>query len=648
MTRDNIIGLLLIAAVLIGYSIWMAPSEEERFEARRIQDSIAQVEQRAAAEAEALREAREPTAEMPADDILPNDTPPELLDSLDRERIRSAMGIFSHAAIGEEDIFVIENEEVRLNISAKGGHILSAELKNYKAFDHSPLILFAAEHERFSFNFFSAENRSISTENLFFVPYLNNRPYTGSGTVEVGGGDALVFSMRAYTDLHSDATPSYIEFAYGLDSYDYLIDFDVNFVGMRRAIAANTTLMSLDWQSMLIRQEKNRQNEQNNSTVYYKYMNDDVSRIRPTKDDAERLTTRIEWISFKQQFFSTVLITQDGFINADIKSTTAPETEENFLKSMEASVNLDYDPRINNSYAMQWYIGPNSYRILSKHDLELERQIPLGWSFFLMSWINRFAVIPIFNFLDSFDLNYGIIILILTILLKIVLLPIAYKTYLSQAKMRALKPEIEELGKKFPKKEDAMKKQQATMALYKKAGVNPMAGCIPMLLQLPILLALFRFFPASIELRQQSFLWAEDLSSYDSILELPFTIPFYGDHVSLFTILMAGSMVIYTHMNSQMMSSSSQMPGMKTMMYLMPVMMLGIFNSFASGLSYYYFLANVITFGQMFIFKRMIDEDALHAKIEENKKKPVKKSKWQQRMEELAKQQEAQKKRKKR
>ena len=649
MTRDNIIGLLLIAAILIGYSIWMAPSEEERLEARRIQDSIAEVQQRARAEAEALRDAREQETQLPEDVILPDGTAPELIDSLEKQRIRSAMGFFSNAAIGEQEFFTIENDDLRLNISTKGGHIHSAELKNFKSYDQSQLILFTSENERFAFSFFTADNRSISTDQLFFMPYMNNRPYTGHSGIEITGNDVQVFAMRAYTDLHSAATPSYVEFAYGIDRHDFMIDFEVNFVGMRQVIAANTTMMSLDWQSNLLRQEKNRQNEQNNTTVYYKYVHDEVSRIRPTRDGAERLSTRVEWISFKQQFFSRALITNDGFVNADIQSTTAPETDEEFLKLLEASVNLDYDPRIDNSFNMQWYIGPNSYRILNAYDLDLERQIPLGWGFFLMSWINRFAVIPIFNYLDGFELNYGIIILILTILLKIVLLPIAYKTYLSQAKMRVLKPEIDELGKKFPKKEDAMKKQQATMALYKKAGVNPMAGCVPMLLQLPILLALFRFFPASIELRQQGFLWADDLSSYDSILDLPFTIPFYGDHVSLFTILMAGSMVIYTHMNSQMMSSSNQMPGMKTMMYLMPVMMLGIFNSFASGLSYYYFLANVITFGQMFIFKRMIDEDALHAKIEENKKKPVKKSKWQQRMEELAKQQEAaQKKRKKR
>ncbi len=647
MTRDNIIGLVMIAAILIGYSIWMAPSEEERLEARRIQDSIAEVQQRARAEAEAMREARENEIDI-FDDIQTEAISKEALDSLERARIRTNMGFFSNAAIGQQQIISIENEVLKLDFSAKGGHILSADLKQFKSFDQQPLILFNGENERFTFNFFSADNRSISTENLFFEPYLHNQSYNSQDRIVYSGTEPIRFSMRAYTDLHTADAQSYIEFTYTIDNQDYMIDFDVNFVGMRQVIASNTTMLSLDWHSKLIRQEKNRQNEQNNTTIYYKYIHDEVSRIRPTRDGSERLSTRIKWISFKQHFFSRTLITENGFVNADIQSMTVSEDEDSYLKSMVVSTNLDYDPRINNSYAMRWYIGPNSYSLLSTYDLDLERQIPLGWGFFLMSWINRFAVIPIFNYLDGFDMNYGIIILILTILLKIVLLPIAYKTYLSQAKMRVLKPEIDELSKKFPKKEDAMKKQQATMALYKKAGVNPMAGCVPMLLQLPILLALFRFFPASIELRQQGFLWADDLSSYDSILDLPFTIPFYGDHVSLFTLLMAGSMVLYTHMNSQMMSSSNQMPGMKTMMYMMPIMLLGIFNSFASGLSYYYFLANVITFGQMFIFKKMIDEDALHAKIEQNKKKPVKKSKWQQRMEELAKKQEAQKKQKKR
>jgi len=306
---------------------------------------------------------------------------------------------------------------------------------------------------------------------------------------------------------------------------------------------------------------------------------------------------------------------------------------------MSASINIPLNLTSNQSILFSFYFGPNKYNTLRKYHLDLERQIPLGWSFFLMQWINRYAVIPVFDFLSKFALNYGIIILILTLLLKIVLFPIAYKTYTSSAKMRVLKPDVDEIGNKFPKKEDAMKKQQAVMALYKKAGVNPMSGCVPLLLQMPILIALFRFFPSSIELRQQSFLWAHDLSSYDSILNLPFTIPFYGDHVSLFCLLMTISTIIYTKINNDMMSGSTQqMPGMKTMMYLMPVMFLGFFNDYSSGLSYYYLLANLITFAQMWAFRKFVNEDAIRVKIQENKKKTVKVSSFQKRLEDMAKQ----------
>jgi YidC/Oxa1 family membrane protein insertase len=308
---------------------------------------------------------------------------------------------------------------------------------------------------------------------------------------------------------------------------------------------------------------------------------------------------------------------------------------------MMAEVGIPFNPKETKEISMRMYFGPNKYYGLKKYKLDLERQIPLGWSFIPMAWINIYAVIPVFTFFGNMGLNYGIIILILTILLKIVLFPIAYKTYKSSAKMRVLKPDIDELNKKFPKKEEAMKKQQATMDLYKKAGVNPMAGCIPMLLQMPILIAMFRFFPSSIELRQQPFLWAQDLSSYDSIWNFPggFAIPWYGDHVSLFALLMTISSVIYTKINDQAMGSSQQqMPGMKTMMYLMPVMFLFWFNDYSSGLSYYYLLANLITFAQIYIIRGTIDDKKLHAQIEANRKKTVKKSGFQKRLETMAKQ----------
>jgi YidC/Oxa1 family membrane protein insertase len=641
MNKENIIGLVLIAAILFGYSIWMAPSQEERLEAQRQRDSIAAVQRATEEAAKSRAQEQEPLDAGELDPVTDQSLP----DSIVRQRLADRMGMFSRAGTGDETFYTIENEVLRLTISSMGGHVKQAELKGYRNHERGPLLLFLGEEDVFTMHFFSG-NRQLSTDQLFFEPaYLDPR-FEGRKEIGIAGSDSTRFSMRAYTDLHTPENPSYIEFLYGLKGEEYMVDFHMNFTGTQEAIAPNTTFLNLDWQVKLPRQEKNRTNEQNNSTVFYKFMNDETSRLRESRDGSERLPTTLEWISFKQQFFSSTLISRNGIANADVSSRFADEEDEAFIKILSASMNLAYDARQDNSYPMQFYFGPNHYRTLRSYEMSLERQIPIGWGFFLMSWINRYAVIPIFNFLDGFNLNYGIIILILTILLKIVLLPIAFKTYISQAKMRVLKPEVEELGKKFPKKEDAMKKQQATMALYKKAGVNPMAGCVPMLLQLPILLALFRFFPASIELRQEGFLWADDLSSYDSILDLPFTIPFYGDHVSLFTILMTVSTIFYTRLNSQMMGSSSQMPGMKTMMYFMPVMLMGIFNNFASGLSYYYFLANMITFGQMYLFRRFVDEKALHKKIEENKKKPVKKSKWQARMEELAKKQETQKRRK--
>jgi len=647
MARENIIGLILIATILIAYSIWMSPSEEDRIRDQQRRDSIAEV-QRFAQEAEAARlqalQQEQPESEESIADITGLD--PEDIDSVRLSRIQERMGRFTQAAMGEDSYVFLENELMIIQVSTRGGHVQSVTLKNYKTFEQEPLMLFTGEEDMFTFHFFSG-NRQISTDQLRFTPEIHG--HDPDQPIIAGKDETVILNMRAYSDIHTDDNPSYIEFSYGIRGDEYMLDYVVNFIGMQEVVAANTTYINLDWKAKLPRQEKNRTNEQNNSTIFYKYTTDDVSKLRETRDGYERLTSSVKWISFKQQFFSSALIAEKGFANAEISTATAEEEEEDFIKNMSASINLTYDARENNSFPMQIYFGPNHFKTMRSYDLDLERQIPLGWGFFLMSWINRFAVIPIFNYLDGFNLNYGIIILILTILLKLFLMPIAFKTYISQAKMRALKPEIDELGKKFPKKDDAMKKQQATMALYKKAGVNPMAGCVPMLLQLPILLAMFRFFPASIELRQEGFLWADDLSTYDSILDLPFSIPFYGDHVSLFTILMTLSTILYTHMNNQMMASSSQMPGMKTMMYFMPVMLMGIFNNFASGLSYYYFLANVITFGQMFLFRKFINEDALRRKIEENKKKPVKRSKWAERMEALTKQQQqqAQKKRKK-
>jgi len=436
--------------------------------------------------------------------------------------------------------------------------------------------------------------------------------------------------------LSADAE-SYIEYTYTIHGNSYMVDFDVNLVGMDDVIERNATTLDLNWKADFPHQEKSFDNERMNSTIYYRFSDDEVDYISERSADKEEIATDLQWVSFKQQFFSTVLIAKDGFEGpSELETTQEEEETTDVVKTCEAKLTIPFSHREMEHVAMQFYFGPNHYNSLKEFELGLEEMIPLGWGIF--GWVNRLAVIPMFNLLKDTGLGYGLIILILTLVIKLALLPLTYKAYMSTAKMRVLKPEIEELNKKFEGKDDPMAKQQATMALYSKAGANPLGGCLPMVLQMPILIAMFRFFPASIELRQQSFLWADDLSSYDSIFDLPFDIPFYGDHISLFTLLMTVSTIFYSRQNMNMQAGTPQMEQMKWMMYLMPVMMLGWFNNYAAALSYYYFLANMVTFGQNFLFRKLVDEDALHKKMQENKKKPQKKSGFQKRLEDMAKQ----------
>ncbi len=638
MNKNTIIGIVLIFALMIGYTVMMSPSEEQIAERKRVQDSIYAAQQLQKADTTQFQQSIAPAdtqmrAEANGDGII--DT--ALLQSRNYE----LYGEFANAATGDDKEFIIESDFLKITLLSKGGRVGKVELKEYSTFDSKPLILFEENSSDLNIAFFAGLNL-INTRDLYFEPVFPGDVSADSNKFTVTGDDSLRFAMRLYAgNLNTQgASDKYIEFLYTVQSKNYMVDYKVNFVNMEGIIASNTKDIAIDWMARLISQEKNHENERNTSTVYLQHADKEVDNLKETKDDDISISTPVKWVSYSQQFFSNTFIADDAFRDVSIKKTVEPETETKYLQTMMSTITMSYNSRSSEQYDFGFYYGPNKYNVLRKYKLDLEKQIPLGWSFFLMQWINRFAVIPVFNFLEGFNLNYGIIILILTILLKIVLFPIAYKTYISSAKMRLLKPEIEEINAKYPKSDEAMKKQQATMALYKKAGVNPMAGCIPMLLQLPILIALFRFFPASIELRQEAFLWADDLSSYDSVLDLPFTIPFYGDHVSLFTLLMTISTIIYTKLNNDMMSTGNQMPGMKTMMYLMPIMFLGFFNSFSSGLSYYYLLANLITFAQMFIIRRFVDEQKLHAQIQENKKKPVKKSNFQKRLEDMAKQQQ--------
>lgn len=615
MDKNSFIGLLLIGLILIGYTYINRPTAEEQQAFKRKQDSTIVAQQQ-------LKEDQKYIDSVSTAVQKQNLQLPEVIaDSVKQVLAQQNLGSFAQAAFGEEKLIRLENEKLIVWISNKGGKVVKTQLKDYKKFDGEPLILLDSDSTEFGFQFYNSNNRSINTNDLFFA--INGSDFSISGKTQKSLSLKLIIEEGKY-----------IEYVYSLSGNSYVIDFDFNVVGMQNIVAGNTTRFDLTWRTVLKQQEKNFKDEKAISTIYYSFLDEELDYLSETKSDEEAIKAEVKWISFKQKFFSTVLIAKEHFEDANLSIIQQDEDKEDFLKITEATLSIPYRHAPVENFGMQFYFGPNHYQTLKKLKLKLERQIPLGWGIF--GWINRLVIIPLFNFFDNYFASYGIIILILTIIIKVALMPFTYKSYLSQAKMKVLKPEVEEIQAKY-KGGDQMKQQQETMALYKKAGVNPLGGCIPMLFQMPILIAMFRFFPSSIELRQQAFLWAHDLSTYDSILDLPFTIPFYGDHVSLFTLLMTVSTIMYTMVNQQMAMTSN--PQMKWMMYLMPIMFLGFFNNYSAGLSYYYFLANVITFLQTFIFKGLINEDEIHRKVQERKKnaKPIKKSKFQERLEKMAK-----------
>jgi YidC/Oxa1 family membrane protein insertase len=413
-----------------------------------------------------------------------------------------------------------------------------------------------------------------------------------------------------------------------------MVDFSITLQGMQDIVTRDPSTIDLSWEINVPQQEQLKKNEIQYTSIYYRHQNEDVSSLKTSKDiQQEEIPTKVQWVAFKDQFFSSVILADKGFSNALMKSTTLPD-ENKYLKNFRAEIGLPFQRLDKETISMKLYFGPNKFKLLRQYkDYKLEGLVSLGKN--IIRWINQFVIIPIFDWLSKFMSNYGLIILLLTVIIKVALLPLTYKSYLSQARMKVLKPQVDELNHKYPKGKE-VEKQQATMALYKKAGVSPMGGCLPMLLQFPILFAMFRFFPTSIELRQEAFLWATDLSTYDAIVTWKQAILGF-DHISLFTVLMTISTIISMKMSD--MSSTQQIPGMKGMMYIMPVVFMFMLNNFSAGLTYYYFLANVITIGQNYLFKQFIDEKEILRKIEEKKSKTVKKSKFQQRLEDMAKQQ---------
>lgn len=605
MNKNTVIALILVAVIMLGFSWYNNEQYEEARKEQLRRDSIA------------LANAPKTVEKIVEKEVV--------LDTVD---VRSVQRMPLYESLkGEEMFYTLENQLMKLTFSNKGGRIAAVQLKDYKKYNGDPLMLFNEDGSRFGMTFFAPEQ--INTADYYFTSHIVS-------------DKSIAFRLNA-------DSASYIEYLYTIAEDSYMMDFKVDLSHFKGQLLQTQPSMGIAWNVVSPQEEKGFKNENNYTTVAYRFPNESsIEELSmSTGTQSEDISTKVEWVAFKQQFFSSILLNKDNFSNAKIEYNTFSATDTN-IKDFNAHLSVPYSPQTDN-YNFNFYFGPNKFSILNDYSqYEFQKLIPLGWGIF--GWVNRWLVIPTFDFLGSYIANFGIVILLLTIFIKLLIAPLTYKSYLSTAKMRLLKPDIEKINAKYPKKEDAMKKQQAVMGLYKSAGVSPMGGCIPMLIQFPILIAMFRFFPASIELRQKSFLWADDLSSYDSIWTFPdgFSIPFYGDHISLFTVLMAVSLFITSKINySQNSMSTEQMPGMKFMMlYMMPAMLLFWFNDFSAGLSYYYLLSNLITIGQTYAFRYLVDDNKLHAQMRENSKKPVKKSKWAEKLENMQKQQQAAAKRK--
>ncbi|MBQ9469768.1 MAG: membrane protein insertase YidC [Bacteroidales bacterium] len=613
MDRNTIIGLVLIFLIMVGFGWLNAPSKEERMAAARMADSLRQVQAE-----EQLQRAQSQTA-LQATSTTPTDS----------ATARAQLGAFAAAAQGSNDMRTMENDLMRVRIANRGGRIHSVELKGYTTYGGHPLVLFSGDENTFGLQFWG-NNNSIETNHLYFSPSTPD-------TLLLASDAEQQLIMRLQT---SDS--AYIDYIYTMRPGSYLMDLDVRFHGMERSINTRGGMIDLNWLMHSPQLEKGLTNEKQYTTVGYMFHDGEYEELNARKDGEQRkeLSTKVKWVDFKQQFFSSILVAKGHLVSTTLLMDDHPKA--GYVRTFGARVGLPFDGKPDETIGLSFYFGPNHFKTMDDYEMGFEKVIPLGRN--IVRWINKYVVINVFNWLNRSISNYGLIILILTLLLKIVLFPITYKSYTSSAKMRVLRPQIEEINAKYPKQEDAMKKQQATMALYKKVGVSPMGGCLPMLIQFPILIAMYRFFPASVELRQQGFLWADDLSAYDSILSLPFSIPWYGDHVSLFALLMAVTLFVQSKMNAdQMGSTNNQMPGMKFMMtWMMPIMLLFMFNSFSAGLNYYYFLANLITLLQTFVIRQLIDDEKVLAKLHAHAQKaaPPTKSKWQQRLEQMQRQQQ--------
>jgi YidC/Oxa1 family membrane protein insertase len=618
MDRKSLLGLAIIALLLtIWWTMNNSDKQEEAYQQALIDSTNA---------ADQLAQQKVAEAEKKKNDSILNlrmkDSTFNMENYLEAEG-RKKLGAFYGSSTGKNDAIVLENSKVKATLYPRGGMLGQVELLGVKTHNGQPLLLFTADSTKFALEFFDVQRRRISTDSLFFT-----------GSVIANKATATTPAGVTFRLTADSLENTYIEYKYTLKENDYMLGLSMNFVGCEKLVSIDTKAFDLVWMQKLPAQEKNLKNERLASTVWYRFNEDEnIEQLSETEAETKETIGALKWVSFKNQYFSSILIADKKFNDEGGNISVALPADPFSVKVASASLPIPFGKTANETFGMKLYFGPNDYHLLESYGLMLEREIYLGWGIF--GWLNQYVLMPVFDWLGSFGWNYGLVILLLTIIVKILLFPIAYKSYLSSAKMRVLKPEMDELNEKY-KDEDPMKKQQATMSLYKKAGVNPAAGCIPLLLQIPILFALLRLFPAIYELRQQGFWWATDLSTYDSILEfgyVPIISSIYGDHVSLWALLMTLSTLLYTWMNQQTMNTGPQLPGMKWLIYLMPVMFLFFLNSNAAALSYYYFISNIITFGQMALMRRFVDEKAIRAKIEDNKKKPVKTSGFLQRLE---------------
>lgn len=685
MDKNTLIGMLLMGVVIFGFMWLNQPSEAELAERQRQMDSIAAVQAAeqhrdiAAGDVDTLSTAemahlQNVLESMPADNATINnegvilslkdgkisgtvtvaDTTVQwdevtattsgnpAVHNLAVQAVQRVLdvyaknGSFAASLTGTDQMVALENDSLKVEFSTKGGIIARATLKGYKTWNSPQLVLFDKGDNDYSFTL-SNNTQRFETKNFFFEPQkLNDSTLLMNLELEGGAQWGLKYTL----------VPN-----------SYMVHMEMVQKSMTRIIPLNINLVDLDWHQKISRHEFGKQFEERNSAIYYKFAGKggDVKYTRENGSDEKEVKDKLKWVSAKNQFFSTVLITDSVMSTAKMTSTDTKDTPdyEKYLKDVNIHTLIPYSSDKEKPASFYFYMGPNRYHMLSdydkyspKEDLKLTHLIPLGWKLF--RWINTGIIIPVFDWLGKFMTNYGLIILVLTIILKVVLSPLTYKSYISQAKMRILAPDIAKINEKYPNQEDALKKQQKTMELYKQAGASPFGGCLPMMLQMPILIAMFTFFPSCIELRGQSFLWANDLSAPDKIVEWSQHIPFisstFGNHISLFCLLMTVTNIIYTYITTKSQPSSQSMPGMKWMMYLMPLMFLVFFNNYASGLSYYYFISLLITILQTYSCRLFVTEDKVRATMAANAAKPKKKSKWAQRLEEAQRMQQQQQK----